>query len=337
MDVSVEEEINQVFESRPHVVILGAGASYAALPRGDKYGKKLPLMNNLIDTLELNDLIDKTDLQFGSSNFEDIYSTIYACSNYELVLQEIETRVYRYFSEMKLPDSPTIYDHLVLSLRSKDIIATFNWDPFLVQAISRNGYRFKMPKVLFLHGNVAVSYCVDGHEMGNNGGKCNHCGSLLKPTKLLYPVGEKNYHLDNFISRQWATMQDALNHAFMVTIFGYGAPTSDASAIDLLRTAWGNVNERTLEELEIIDIRGENDLKRTWSAFIHSHHYQVRSDFYDSWIANHSRRTGEAYHNQFMQAKFIRDNPLPRDADFPELWDWYSRLCEVEDAGESLI
>lgn len=35
----------------PHVVILGAGASKAAMPDGDKSGKMIPLMDNLPDIL----------------------------------------------------------------------------------------------------------------------------------------------------------------------------------------------------------------------------------------------------------------------------------------------
>ncbi len=332
MEVSAEEEINQIIVGKPHVVILGAGASYAAFPGGDKHGRKFPLMNNLIETLGLQDLIARTGLRFASSNFEDIYASIHKESSLIDIREELEAEVYRYFGEMELPDHPTIYDHLVLSLRNKDFIATFNWDPFLVQAIRRNGRRFKLPRVLFLNGNVEVAYCADGHMMGNNGAACSHCGSLLTPTKLLYPVSEKNYHVDEFISRQWATVADVLKHAFMVTIFGYGAPTSDASAIELLKTAWGDINDRSLEEFEIIDVRQEDDLRRTWSPFIHTHHYRVKSNFYDSWIANHPRRTGEAYWNQFIEAKFIENNPLPKEADFPELWEWYSRLQEVEDA-----
>jgi hypothetical protein len=33
---------------------------------------------------------------------------------------------------LELPDHPTVYDHLLLSLRKKDAIFTFNWDPFLL-------------------------------------------------------------------------------------------------------------------------------------------------------------------------------------------------------------
>jgi len=34
-----------------HVVILGAGASVAAFPQGDAYGRKLPTMDGLIELL----------------------------------------------------------------------------------------------------------------------------------------------------------------------------------------------------------------------------------------------------------------------------------------------
>lgn len=237
MEVSAEEEINQVEMEKPHVVILGAGASYAAFPNGDKNGRKLPLMNNFVETLGVEDLISRTGLEFSSSNFEDIYSEIHKRKELSGIREELENTVYNYFRGMELPDEPTIYDHLVLSLRNKDFIATFNWDPFLVQAIRRNSSRFKLPRPLFLHGNVEVGYCPDGHMMGSHDTRCHTCGEKLLRTKLLYPVSEKNYHLDEFISRQWVTLADLLKHTYMVSIFGYGAPTSDASAIALLKEA----------------------------------------------------------------------------------------------------
>ena len=65
--------------------------------------------------------------------------------------------------------------------------------------------------------------------------------------------------------------------------------------------------------------------------FIHTHHYEIKNDFYDSWIAKHPRRTGEAYVNQYYEAKFISDNPIPKDKDFSALWEWLKPLKEVED------
>ena len=116
----------------------------------------------------------------------------------------------------------------------------------------------------------------------------------------------------------------------MVTIFGYSAPVSDKSAVGLLKAAWGRNTERDMEQIEIIDIKKEDDLKKSWDPFIHTHHYEVHSDFYSSWIAKHPRRTGEAYSNQYCRAKFISDNRIPSDLDFPGIWDWYRPLVERE-------
>jgi hypothetical protein len=45
--ITVEQEEKSPFAGRPHVVILGAGASVAAFPGGDRYGRLLPVMDNL--------------------------------------------------------------------------------------------------------------------------------------------------------------------------------------------------------------------------------------------------------------------------------------------------
>ncbi|EQB39409.1 hypothetical protein M947_05295 [Sulfurimonas hongkongensis] len=331
--VSKQEEINQVEIFAPHVVILGAGASYAAFPNGDINGNKLPLMNNLISTLKLENLIDKTNLNFETNNFEEIYDLI--CKNEDLqdIQLELEEEVYRYFHNLSITEQPTIYDHLLLSLREKDVIATFNWDPFLIQAYYRNGKEgFKLPKLLFLHGNVAVGFCEEDSFAGVNGHKCKYCEKDLQPTRLLYPISEKNYHKDGFIKAQWETLQGYLEKAFMISIFGYGAPQSDKSAIELMKKAWGDVEDRNMEQTEIIDIREEDDLEQVWSPFIHTHHREFHKNFYDSFIANHPRRTGEAYYNQYWMAKFIENNPLPKDSNFDELWNWYQELQDVENS-----
>jgi hypothetical protein len=72
---SIEDEIGQVMMFRPHVVILGAGASRAAFPEGDADGKVLPLMADLIDALGLRSQILewKIDADLG---FEDIFSQL---------------------------------------------------------------------------------------------------------------------------------------------------------------------------------------------------------------------------------------------------------------------
>jgi hypothetical protein len=116
----------------------------------------------------------------------------------------------------------------------------------------------------------------------------------------------------------------------MVTIFGYGAPQSDVSAIDLLLNAWGGAQARSMEQFEIIDVRSEEDLLRAWDRFIHSHHYELHSTAYDSWLFNHPWRTGAAYINQYLNALFIENNPIPKDGSFDELWEWFTPLVERE-------
>lgn len=330
MEFTKEQEIEQIKMGKPHVVILGAGASYAAFPNGDRNDKKLPLMNTLVNTLGLDDILKSSGLNFHSTNFEDIYDQLYKSKQHEKLTTDLENVINAYFSSLEMSDEPTIYDHLLLSLRNKDIVATFNWDPFLLQAYRRNVKQFKLPKILFLHGNVKVGYCTKDKIAGVNGNKCSKCGNVLTPTKLLYPIAEKNYHTDGFISSQWQELSNYLREAFMITIFGYGAPKSDISAIDLLKSAWGDVNQRSLEQTELIDIRSEDDLNKTWKPFIHTHHYEIHDSFYDSWIANHPRRTGEAYINQYFEVKFIENNPIPKELSFPDLWAWFDPLKQAE-------
>lgn len=48
-----------IFPGSPHVVVLGSGASRAAFLNGDAEGRKVPLMNELIDCLELGSIFNK--------------------------------------------------------------------------------------------------------------------------------------------------------------------------------------------------------------------------------------------------------------------------------------
>jgi len=101
-------------ENRRHVVILGAGASFAAMPNGDKNGKRLPVMNNLIRIVGLEELVNKATCESDSTNFEEEYSELYEKGEHSELLLEIENKVHSYFNSLELPDNPTIYDYLVL-------------------------------------------------------------------------------------------------------------------------------------------------------------------------------------------------------------------------------
>jgi len=150
------------------------------------------------------------------------------------------------------------------------------------------------------------------------------------PCPLLYPVEKKNYTKDPFIGSEWETLQAFLKSAYILTIFGYSAPKSDVEAKKLMHEAWGNAEERKFEEIEIIDIKDSDELAYNWSEFIHTHHYQVHDNFFDSIVARHPRRSCDATWSRLMDAKWTEGNPVPRLQNLNALHDWYSPLIDIE-------
>lgn len=303
------QEYEYYMKNRPHVVILGAGASCAAIPSGDKYGRKISAMSGFIEKLGLNEIISKVELHTASDNLEDIYMELDERGKDEAdcnaVKIELENVIRDYMSDFELPDEPTIYDFLVMSMTSKDLIATFNWDPFLVQAIGRaQKYTDNIPQVAFLHGNVAVGYCPDDNVIGNAGRICR-CGKVLNPMKLLFPIKNKDYSSDEAIAKSWKQLKNVLERAYMVTIFGYSAPKSDAEAVAMLKQAWGAVDDRKLEEIELVDIRDEQTVIDSWNQFIHTHHYSYHTSFFDTTLARCPRRSCEATFDRLMNCIWL--------------------------------
>lgn len=329
LEYSRDEEIADTQVGRPHIVIIGAGASRAAFPKGDRNGHRLPLMNDLVAVLDLAADLRNAGIS-PDRNFEEIYSELSELQPDASILGEIRQRVDRYFSALQIPDEPTIYDALVLSLRPKDLIATFNWDPFLFQACLRNHRVASLPRVAYLHGNVSIGYCLEHRTKGLRSSYCSICRTRYTPSRLLYPIRRKAYSSDPFIDKEWLTLERLLPHAFMLTIFGYGAPQSDVEAMDLMSKAWGDVNDRNLEQTELIDIRDDDDLRNNWSRFIHTHHYDIHRSFYDSWIAMHPRRSCEAAWQQYLEAKFVSTNPIPQGVSLSELQGWFGDLLAAE-------
>jgi hypothetical protein len=59
----------------PHSVILGAGASVASFPKGDKNGRKLPVMANFVEVVGLRPLFRDLGSPV-SGNLEEIYDAM---------------------------------------------------------------------------------------------------------------------------------------------------------------------------------------------------------------------------------------------------------------------
>jgi hypothetical protein len=333
-EVSVKEEIENTFMGKPHVLLLGAGAGKAALPAGDKYSKSVPILRELAYTLNLYKYFPHDLVELSKKDFESAYSKLHNRKE-NTSLERINDIVFQYFSDLELPEEANLYDYFHLTLREKDVIATFNWDPFLIQSrvrLCKLGVT-KFPKLLFLHGNVKVGFCSKDKVSGPVGVRCKTCNNFFKPSNLLYPVENKNYQDNDLIQREWEAIRFSLKGCYMLTIFGYSAPKTDEEAIKLLKDGWGSVDDRNMEQTEVISRPGSNHagIRKTWDSFIHTGHYDIHNSFYDSFIAKHPRRTGEAYWNQYYEAKFISNNPVPQGIkNLKDLVDWFKPLIKVE-------
>lgn len=298
-----DDDIKKFVTDRPHVFILGAGASKAALPNGDRNGVECPVMDGFLKKTGLADILIDTPFQSLNDNLETIYSAIHESGKFPEKLHALEKGVRQYFEQLEIPYTPTVYDYLLLSLRNKDYIFTFNWDDLLIQAYYRvRSITKNLPKIYFLHGNIAMGYCESCPGLTHFADKvCPKCGNPLIQQPLLYPVREKNYQFNPSISNAWHDFLIILKNCSILTIFGYGAPPSDAAAIDLMKKAFSSTFRR-FDSIEIIDVKPHNQLYDEWEPFISPTHDHVEchDSFFDSLVAEFPRRSIEGY----VQQKF---------------------------------
>ena len=281
---------------RPHVVLLGAGASLAAFPKGDASGHSLPLMDNFVDVVGLETLISTAPVKVENrKNIEEVYSNLAVNPKCRKLMKKIEGKIENYFSSLKIPRETTTYDYLLLSLRKKDAVFTFNWDPFLFDAYKRNEKVASLPEIFFLHGNVRIGICPKHPEARcERGGICPKCLSRCVNVPLLYPIGKKDYSSNEYIRRSWDKARYFFAEAFVLTIFGYGAPVSDADAVDLLKSAWMERSDRRIEHVEIIDVASDSDLYKRWKKFTPTLHLKLKDCIWKSWIMMYPRRSVES-------------------------------------------
>lgn len=316
----------------PHVVILGAGASRAAFPDGDANGKQLPLLADLPDCLDLRVAISSAGLS-AAEDFESIYDKLATSGCYPGLKAEIESRIRSYFESLVLNDAPTLYDYLLLSLRENDLVATFNWDPLLARAFIRNRGISKLPQLAFLHGNVEAAACIKDRVKGFRGDTCRKCGEPFETMPLLYPVRKKDYSSDPHIANEWSVLEEFLQQAYMVTIFGYSAPTTDAAAVELMSRTWADNPTFEFGQVSIVDIKPKNQLEAAWQPFFCRSHYGIHKSLYTTWILRHPRRSGEALVMATLQNAPWPDNPFPQFKFLPQLHSWIAPLVAEEKDG----
>lgn len=318
---------------RPHLVLLGAGASRAACPNGDVNGRSLPVMRDIVQTLDLTADLIGAGLSAPYDDFEAIYSALHDAGK-NLAISKLDEAIDSYFSALRLPPEPCLYDHLLLSLREKDALATFNWDPFLCQAWLRcKRLTDQLPHLITLHGNVGMGYCAD-HEkiiVTLRDQRCPRCGKPTKRSRLLYPVAHKDYTSDPDIVASWSDMRNVMKSAYVFTIFGYSAPASDVEAKAIMVDGWGRAASREYEEIEIIDIVEREKLARNWEEFICDSHYRVTESFYSSTLGRYPRRGCESVWDQTMEMRLWEPYRSPQGLNWDELGQWLQPLLDSED------
>lgn len=291
-------DIVELMRGRPHLFILGAGATKATIPNGDKYGRQSPVMENFMQEIGIDGLLDGVKLKTKSNNIEAIYSELASKPEYTDVVRKIEDGIVNHYRKMQIPDKPTLYDCLILSLRSKDCIATFNWDPLLIQAYNRvNKITRDLPQMLFLHSCVEVGVCEDcKHFEPYHNRFCSECGKPLVSPRLLYPVKNKDYSQNVYIQDAWYRLQYYLEKACIVTIWGYSAPESDKKAKQMMLKAFSS-DYRPLDQIEVIDVATEDVLYKTWQPFAKTtnYHLNIYRSLIESLIGEFPRRSIEGY------------------------------------------
>lgn len=130
-------------------------------------------------------------------------------------------------------------------------------------------------------------------KKGTTDAECPICRKLFPPTKLLFPVEQKDYTSNEYIKGCWDATGYIIENSYMLTIFGYSTPSSDKEAVNLLKKEWVDLDKRQLEEVSVIDVVSEDEILRKWNHFIYSHHYRYTNNFFDSYLGMFPRRSCE--------------------------------------------
>lgn len=334
--LTTEEQIQTVHGGFRHLVILGAGASRALSLHTPLVGEKIiPLMADLVQVVKLEDLLAELPKRDRTVNFEKLYGKICKNPSMDAIQAEIEKRTYAYFDSLHLPAIPTIYDYLILSLRKKDMVASFNWDPLLIQAYARNHhFTSDLPELIFLHGNVAIGLSEKEGLFGPKG-RTTPGGNIYEQIPILFPVETKDYNKNLFIRDQWEALRWFIETDLaMITIFGYSAPIYDTAAMSLISTAWGEAKKHPFSQFEFIDIRKAEEVFGSWEKLIHNGHHHLEDSFFSSTIARSPRRTGEIFNAMYMKGKWPSFNAVPYNSlkSLDDVWDWYRPLLDAEHA-----
>jgi len=285
-------------------------------------------MSDFVEVVGLQQIIQEMGYS-EKENFETIYSELYK-RGMAKELDFLDDYIHNYFSKYTLPSEVTLYDLLLLSLRRKGFIVTFNWDPLLSQAYKRWRHLGNvLPQMIFLHGNVSISVN-DGLRSAKFTSDLLVKDNEFEPSKLLFPIENKNYNSDPFIQAQWRMCEWAFERAYMVTVYGYIAPKTDVEARSLLLNAWTKNTTKTLSEFDIIDIASRDEVQKSWDEFIVRDHGSITQSFEHNYLTKHPRRTCEAFAFATLQQDPWREDAFPKSSNLEDLENWITPLIAEE-------
>ena len=291
-------------------------------------------MSDLVEVVGLGPILKSAGIEIAEPDLEAIYQDLSESPNHLVTITEIESRIRTYFESIEIPENATFYDYMLLSLREKDLVATFNWDPLLLQAYRRNAAVRRLPRVHFLHGNVSIGVCLDCRVVGPANCACENCGHELQPSRLLYPVQDKDYVSDPFIEGEWHALRRNLRQAYIVTIVGYSAPSADAAAVELMQEVWDQNQTRELAQIEIVNTQSKDELFETWEPFIVREHYHITDTIHRTLQARWPRRSCDAFASATLLLSPWPINQLPEFRDLFQLQSWIQPLLQEEIALE---
>ena len=177
-----------------------------------------------------------------------------------------------------------------------------------------------------MHGNIYQGVCLTDHQLGYLGLLCIKCYKPLQPVQLLYLISKKDYHKDPLIKDQWDQLTDQLEYCYSFTIFGYSAPKTDFEARKLMKKAWSDNKTVGLSQIEIIDIKDQEELRKNWSEFIIRSHYMVYTKFENSWLPRFPRQTCEALFDATLLLNPRKPTPFPKTDFLEELHEFINKL-----------
>lgn len=316
----------------PHVVIVGAGASIAAC-KTDKNGKKVPLLKNIHNILGFTDELKKYDFSDEQmEDFEKLFSDINGKAEYRELQEKMEYDVCDYFSKLQIPEEPTLYDYLILSLTEKDAIISFNWDPFLMQAYRRNISVGNLPELIFPHGNAGVGVCYDCKIKGYANCLCSRCLKKLGQMPLLYPIGDKDYNSNEIIINEWYRAKEVLSKAAGITVYGYGAPVTDVEAVELMKSANRISKTKDIAPFTIINLaENEEEQRKKWAEFYDGDMVLYCNRFEETLLWKNPRVSLETLFDAILQQKpRSEEKSFEKFSTLKELQDFVKTITEFD-------